>query len=84
MLQQAAISANLPGEPVPGTSLVELFGKSRVLIENHYGIIGYSDTKICARSTWGEIIIEGVCLRIACMTKKQLVVIGEINTIYLN
>ena len=83
-LQRAVLKANLPGETIPGTSLVELFGKNRVLIENHCGIVGYSGEKICAKCVWGTIHIEGSKLRIACMTKKQLVILGEISTIYLD
>lgn len=83
-LQNVAIKANLPGEKIPGTSIVELFGKNRVLIENHFGIIDYSDKRICTRSVWGEIYIEGSGLRIACMTKQQLVILGEIESIKLN
>lgn len=83
-LQDAAIKANLPGEKFPGTSLVELFGKNRVLIENHCGIIAYSDSRICTRTPWGEIAIEGKGLRIACMTKQQLIILGEIESAKLN
>ena len=82
-LQGAAIKANLPGEKIPGTSLVELFGKNRVLIENHCGIIAYSDSRICTRTAWGEIAIEGNGLRIACMTKQQLVILGETESVKL-
>lgn len=84
MLQNATMKANLPGETIPGTSLVEIVGTSRVLIERHCGIIGYSDKKICARCSWGEIYVEGSELRIAFMTKQQLIIMGEISSIYLN
>lgn len=84
ILQNAAVKANLPGETIPGTSLVEIFGTNRVLIEKHCGITGYSDSKICARCSWGEIYVEGAGLRIACMTKQQLIIMGEITSIYLN
>lgn len=84
LMQNAVIRANLPGEKIPGTSLVELFGNNRVLIENHCGIVGYSDRKVCVRCVWGEINVEGIDLRIACMTKQQLIILGAITSIYLD
>lgn len=84
MLQRAAVRANLPGEAIPGKSLVELYGTNRVLIEKHCGITGYSDRKICVRCMWGEMYIEGTDLSIACMTQHQLIILGNITSILLN
>lgn len=83
-LQKATVRANLPGESIPGTSLVELFGDKRVLIENHCGVAGYSDGMICVRCNCGQIQIEGAELRIAHMTKQQLVILGNVHSICFN
>lgn len=84
IFHQAAVKVGLPGESIPGATLVELFGTNRVLIERHCGITGYSDVKICVRTVWGEIFVEGAKLKIACMSNKQLIITGDIISVYLN
>lgn len=81
LLQNAAIRAGLPGESVPGTTLVEVFGTSRVLIERHCGVTGYSDLEICVRGIKNIIFIEGSGLKIACMSKQQLIITGCISSV---
>ena len=83
-LQRTVVGTGLPGESIPGVSLVEMFGTNRVLIEKHCGITGYSDTKISVRTTWGEIVIEGHDLKIVCMSKQQLIITGCIVSAFLN
>lgn len=83
ILTRLASVANLPGEPIPGLPLVELLGKQRVLIENHYGVIQYCPNEIVIRVSYGSLIICGCGLRLSTMTKQQLIITGQIQQIQL-
>lgn len=74
---------DLPTEPLPGLPLVELVGEHRVLVENHCGVIGYGCNEIRVKVSYGQLCICGSDLRLACMTKHQLVITGQIDTVNL-
>lgn len=76
-------NTDLVGEPTPGTTLVELVGSKRVLIENHKGVISYDKEKICVRSTYGCLNVLGNELLLASMSKQQLVITGCISCVSL-
>ena len=71
----------LPGELPPGKTLVEIFGNKRVLIEQHRGLLCYSNSNILVKSGDGSICIEGENLKISCMSSYQLVICGIIHNI---
>ena len=77
--QQMALSQ----EPVPGLPLVEIAGHSRVLIENHRGVIGYSREQIRIRVNYGEIHVQGTCLELNHMSREVLVIRGNILCVSL-
>lgn len=83
MLQHMAINMELPGESLPGLPLVEILGNSRVLLENHHGVCGYSCCEISVRTNCGIICIQGKGLKIAQMTKFRLVITGKISLVRL-
>ena len=70
-------------EPVPGLPLVEIAGHSRVLIENHRGVIGYSREEIRVRVNYGEIAVGGSCLELNRMSRELLVITGNITCVSL-
>lgn len=76
-------AADLRGEPVPRMPLVEMLGDERVLIENHFGITQYSSCEICVKVKFGQAQIVGCHLRIARMTRDQLVIVGKIDGVNL-
>lgn len=82
-LDKMAYAMDLPGEPLPGQSLVELVGQRRVLIENHRGVLQYGDTEICVRVTYGCIRVCGKELRLMRMNKQQLIISGLVDSIIL-
>ena len=59
-------------------TLVELYGNERVLIEEHRGILGYGDEEIRVGTSFGALVIEGMELRLCCMSRSQLVIQGRI------
>ena len=73
----------LPGSavydpPLPGIPVLELMGDSRVLIENHDGVIAYGDTCICVRVKNGKLTVMGDGLALAYMSRCQLTITGKI------
>ena len=59
-------------------TLVELYGNERVLIEEHRGILAYGDEEIRVGTSYGAAVIEGLELRLCCMSRSQLVIRGRI------
>lgn len=76
-----ALGSDLPTEAAPGQPLVEIAGDSRVLIENHRGVVAYECNKIVIKVVFGHICICGNCLTLAYMSKHQLVVSGKIDSV---
>lgn len=69
------ILSNLP--------IVELAGQSRVLIENHQGVLGYSLEEIRVKVSYGCICVTGRNLRLMQMSKEQLVICGRVDGLQL-
>ena len=59
-------------------TLVELYGNERVLIEEHRGILAYGDEEIRVGTSFGVTVIQGMELRLCCMSRSQLVIRGRI------
>ena len=74
-------NAELPGELVPGQSILELMGENRVLMEGHRGVIHYSREKISVKVPYGALTICGCGLELTHMTRDQLVIWGRIDGI---
>lgn len=75
--------ADLPTESVPGSTLVEIIGECRVLIENHCGVTKYGTNEICVKVSYGVLSVRGARLELSRMTKQQLVITGCIECISL-
>lgn len=82
-IQHSADRADLHGEILPGQSIVEIAGDSRVLIELHQGVKEYSREQIRVCLHWGSVCIRGCNLELTCMTRHQLVITGKIDGVFL-
>lgn len=72
-----------PSEAMKPRTLVEVLGRSRVLIEHHKGILGYGTEEIMVGATYGMVIVSGEALRLCCMSREQLFISGTISGIRL-
>ena len=81
LLERITNAADLQDAPIPGLPLIELAGDVRVLIENHCGVTEYGDERICVKVKFGQVCICGQGLRLAKMTKSQLIICGRIQTV---
>ena len=76
-------TADLSEETLPGQPIVEIAGDSRVLIENHLGVKGYSHEQIVVKVKYGDIHICGSCLELKRMSLHRLVIRGRICRVML-
>lgn len=83
LLQRITERADLSAEPLPGLPLIELAGDRRVLIENHQGVTEYGREKIQVQVRYGHVCICGSGLELARMTKQQLIISGQIDSVSL-
>lgn len=81
IMERVALGTDLPGVPIPGETLVEIMGESRVLIENHKGVTVYECDRIHVKVCFGELCIRGSRLELARMTNCQLVITGRIDCV---
>lgn len=82
-IQRIADSVELEGEALPGVSIVEIAGDSRVLIERHGGITEYSKERIGVNVRYGSVCISGCGLEVTRMSREQLVITGRIDCLQL-
>ena len=62
-------------------TLIELYGNERVLIEEHRGILAYGEEEIRVGTSFGMAVVEGLELRLCCMSRSQLVIRGRIGSV---
>ena len=84
ILQRLADGAGLPGEPLPGQSIVEIAGNTRLLVENHYGVKEYSRERIGVKVKFGMVVVDGQGLELTRMTREQLIISGCIHAVTLH
>jgi sporulation protein YqfC len=74
---------DLPGETLPGQVIVEIAGENRVLIEQHRGIREYTRERISVCVRYGMLEICGQGLELRSMSREQLIVCGQIDSVTL-
>ena len=70
---------DLSGEPVPGISLVELWGSKRLLVEHHGGVLAYCPEEILITVSYGQLKVTGEELTLSQMTRHRLIIRGKIQ-----
>lgn len=74
---------NTDPDLLPLYPILELAGDHRVLIENHLGVVQYSDESIGVKMKYGKLFLEGKHLSMDQMTKVKLIISGIIDKIYI-
>ncbi len=82
-VQRIADGSQLYGESLPGQTIIEIAGDSRVLVERHEGVVEYGTQRIRIRAKYGVICILGCRLQLKQMTKQQLIVSGQIDSVQI-
>ena len=76
-------SSPLAEDLVGGQSRIELTGGRRLLIEDHRGILEYTETLLRVALRRGQVRITGDDLRLTALTLRELAVSGTIRAIEL-
>jgi sporulation protein YqfC len=82
-MQRIADSADLPDQPLPGQTIVEILGQNRVLIEHHMGVTEYSTERIRIKVCYGTICVCGEKLELTRMRSEQLIITGCVDSVSL-
>ena len=72
---------DLAGESLPGMTVAELAGDSRVLVEGHRGVTEYDPGRVTVKVSWGALSVTGEKLELCQMSKEQLVICGRIRSV---
>ena len=81
LMDVIATGVDLPTEAPLRMPLIELAGYRRILIENHKGVVQYSETCIQIKVCYGRICVQGNGLSLTHMTRSQLVITGCVDSI---
>ena len=77
-LDRLAETFDLPGDVVAGVPRVEITGARELRMENHRGILAYSNEEICVSGGRSEIRIRGLELTLRAMNSRELLITGTI------
>lgn len=67
----------LPADAL-GSVKLSLFGRSRLLAENHRGIVSYTDAAVVLDCGASKLNVRGDSLRIKAMSGKNILICGRI------
>lgn len=74
-------NAELPRDVVLGVPILSITGQQELLIENHRGIIEYTNHMIRIQTKNNQIRITGNCLMITYYTNDELKITGHIKMV---
>lgn len=75
---------DIPSDISVGTAKLSIFGKNRVLIENHKGILHYSENEIELSAKGMTVKFLGDGLSIDAMDKSDMLITGKILSVELS
>lgn len=78
LLEQLAARLDLPADALAGTTKVTLTGMEQVLIENHRGLLAYSDTLVEVDARTYRIRVQGDGLLLRAMNEDMLLICGRV------
>lgn len=71
----------LPAELSLWTGRLTVTGGRCALIEDHRGIIEYSDTRVVVTTGRGKLILSGSGLKLTAMNRGELLISGKIQSV---
>ncbi|MFI3250888.1 MAG: YabP/YqfC family sporulation protein [Eubacteriales bacterium] len=83
LLERAASVFDLPAQAVAGVPFLELTGDRELRIENHRGILAYSDEELHISGGIYIVKVQGESLVLRTMTTNELLITGRICAICL-
>ena len=80
---KASERLNLPADVTAGVSRVELTGSRRLSVENHRGVGAFGPEFMELLTVQGPIAVRGRGLSLLLMNQRELVVVGQIDSVTL-
>ena len=80
---KASERLNLPADVTAGVSRVELTGSRRLSVENHRGVGAFGPEFMELLTAQGPIAVRGHGLSLLLMNQRELVVVGQIDSVTL-
>lgn len=71
----------LPMEILPGAGRISITGGRQAYVEDHRGIVEYSEDRVVLALKRGKIIINGAGMRLSAMNGSELIVSGRIESV---
>lgn len=82
-MRRLTMGMDLEGESLPGMTVTELAGDSRVLVEGHRGVTEYSTQRVTVKVGYGALSVLGRGLQLRQMSRERLVICGQIDALEL-
>lgn len=80
-LERAAEMLDIPAEAIAGVMRIEIIGAREFFIENHKGILEYTDAEIKINAGKHILRVVGSRLAVSSMTANELKLTGDIQNI---
>lgn len=80
-LQELAAKLDIPGEAMPGGVKLTVVDMHRVLVENHRGIMSYSEEYIVIATARGNIALRGNGMKLDAMHSGDILITGRIASV---
>ena len=79
LLEKLSERLDLPAEALAGAPRVTLTGSDRVLVENHRGLLNYTETELEIACGHGRVRVRGADLLLRAMDAQMLLVTGRVT-----
>ena len=83
LLEETAHCFDLPADAAAGVPRITLTGRKRICVENHRGLLGWSENRAEINGGRVRICITGADLYLRVMKKDAVVITGEIHSVEL-
>ena len=81
--EETAHRFDLPADAAAGLPRITLTGRKRLCVENHRGLLGYSDSRVDINGGRVRVCVTGTDLYLRVMKKDAVVITGEICSVEL-
>jgi len=71
----------LPGDVVSDQSRITLVGAADLVVENHRGLLEYTEERVVLMVPEGELVIGGAGLGIGSISPDQVIIRGQIRAL---
>lgn len=78
LLEKLSERLDLPAEALAGAPRVTLTGSDRVLVENHRGLLNYTETELEIACGHGRVRVRGADLLLRAMDERMLLITGRV------